>query len=73
MGIDEKGSEVPESMKVWPTAFFKLVGQVIQIGDTIFDDTETLGIETLRAVEEIDDASADYGIQSHQRPLVLAC
>ena len=38
MGGDEEGSEVPEPLKVWPTAFFELVSQVIQVGHTIFDD-----------------------------------
>ena len=72
MGGDEEGSEVPEPLKVGPTVFFKLVGQVIQVCDTIFDDPEALRIKSLRAVEEIDDASADHGVQCHQRSLKLA-
>lgn len=72
MGGDEEGSEVPEPLKVGPTAFFKLVGQVIQVGDTIFYDPEPLGIKPLRTIEEIHHASADHGIQCHQRPLMLA-
>jgi hypothetical protein len=65
MGGDEEGSQVPEPLKVWPTAFFKLVGQVIQVGDTIFDDGEPLGIKSLSTIEEIHHASADHGIQCH--------
>lgn len=72
MGCNEEGSEVPEPLKVRPTVFFKLVGQVIQISDTIFDDPEALRIKSFRTVEEIHDASADHGIQCHQRPLMLA-
>ena len=72
MGGDEEGSEVPEPLKVRPTAFFKLVSQVIQVGDTIFDDPEPLGIKSIRTIEEIDHASADHRIQCHQRPLMLA-
>src|ERR1700704_3423122 len=71
MGGDEEGSEVPEPLKVGPTAFFKLVGEVIQVGDTIFDDGKPLGIKPIRTVEEIHHASADHRIQCHQRPLML--
>jgi len=70
MGGDEEGSEVPESLKVRPTAFFKLVGEVIQVGDTIFDDGEPLGIKPIRTIEEIHHASTDHRIQCHQRPLM---
>jgi hypothetical protein len=62
MGRNEEGSEVPESLKVGPTVFFKLIGQVIQVGDTVFDDPKALRIKSLRTVEKIHDASADYGI-----------
>jgi hypothetical protein len=72
MGVDQEGSQVPEPLKVGPTAFVKLVGQVIQVGDTIFDDPEPLGIKPLRAIEEIHHASADHRIQCHQRTLMLA-
>ena len=72
MGGDEEGSELSEPLKVGPAVFIKLVGQVIQVRDTIFDDPDPLGIKPLRTVEEIHDASADHGIQCHQRPLVLA-
>ena len=72
MGGDEEGSEVPEPLKVGPTVFVKLVGQVIQISDTIFDDTKPLRIKSLRTVEEIHDTSADHSIKCHQRPLMLA-
>ena len=72
MGGDEEGSEVPEPLKVGPTAFFKLVSQVIQVGDTIFDDPEPLGIKPPRTIEEIHHASAYHRIQCHQRPLMLA-
>jgi hypothetical protein len=71
MGGDEERSQMPEPLKVGPTAFFKLAGQVIQVGDTIFDDGEPLGIKPLRTIEEIHHASADHRIQSHQRPLIL--
>jgi len=72
MGGDEDGSEVPEPLKVGPTTIIKLVGQVIQVGDTIFDDPEALGIKPLRTIEEIHHASADHCVQCHQRPLMLA-
>lgn len=72
MGGDEEGSEVPESLKVGPTVFVELVGQVIQVGDTIFDDPEPLGIKPIRTIEKIHDATADHGIQCHQRALILA-
>jgi hypothetical protein len=71
MGVDEEGSEVPEPLKVGPTAFVKLVGQVIQVGDTIFDDPKPLGVKPLRTIEEIHHASADHRVQCHQRPLML--
>lgn len=64
---------MPEALKIWPTIFFKVVGQVIQVRDTIFDDSESLRIKTVRTVKEIYDASADYGVQCHQRPFILAC
>jgi len=70
LGGDEEGSEVPESLKVWPTAFFKFVGQVIQVGDTIFKDTDPLGVESFGAIEEIHHAPADHCIQGHQRSLM---
>ncbi|MBK5280687.1 MAG: hypothetical protein JJE16_01205, partial [Nitrospiraceae bacterium] len=47
MGGDEEGSQVPEPLKVGPTAFVKIVGQSIQVSDTIFDDPEPLGIKPL--------------------------
>jgi hypothetical protein len=72
MGGNEEGAEVPEPLKVGPTAFVKLVGQVIQVGDTIFDDPEPLGIKPLRTIEEIHHASADHRVQCHQRPLMPA-
>jgi len=62
---------VPEPLKVWTTAFFKLVVQVIQIGDTIFEDPDPLGIKSLGTIEEIHHASADHCIQGHQRSFVL--
>jgi len=70
LGGDEKGAEVPEPLKVWPTAFFKFVGQGIEIGDTIFKNPDPLGIKPFGALEEIHDASTDHGIQGHQRSLV---
>lgn len=70
LGGDEEGSEVPEPLKVWPTAFFKFVGQVIQIGDTIFEDRDPLGVKAFRAIEEIHHAPADHCIEGHQRSLV---
>jgi hypothetical protein len=72
MGRNEESSEVPEPLKVGPTDFIKFLGQVIEVGDTIFDDPEALRIKSLRTVEEIHNASADHGIQCHQRPLMLA-
>ena len=72
MGGDEEGSEVPEPLKVGSTTIIKLVGQVIQVGDTIFDDPEPLGIKPLRTIEEIHHASADHRVECHQRPLLLA-
>jgi hypothetical protein len=70
LGGDEEGSEVPEPLKVWPTAFFKFVGQIIQIGDTIFEDPDPLGVKAFRAIEEIHHAPADHCIEGHQRSLV---
>jgi hypothetical protein len=65
MGGDEKGSEATEPLKVRPTVVFELVGEVIQVGNTIFDDLEALRIQSFRTVEEIHDTSADHGIQCH--------
>ena len=61
---------MPEPLKVWPTAFFKFVGQIIQIGDTIFEDPDPLGIKSFGTIEEINDAPADHCIEGHQRSLV---
>jgi len=72
VGGDEEGSKLSKPLKIEPAVFVKLVSQVIQVGNTIFDDSDPLGIEPFRAIEEIYDASADHGIQCHQRPLVLA-
>jgi len=41
-GGEEEGSEVPEPLKVGPTVFSKLVGQVIQVGDAIFDQSRVV-------------------------------
>ena len=51
MSGDEKGSEVPESLEIGLTAFFKLVSQVIQVGDTIFNDPDPLGIKPTGAIK----------------------
>ena len=72
MGGDEEGSELSEPLKVGLTVFVELVGQVIQICKAIFDDFDPLGIKSFRAIEEIHSASADHGIQCHQRSLVQA-
>ena len=72
MGGDEEGSELSEPLKVGPAVFVKLAGQVIQVCNTIFEDADPLGVKSSRAVEEIHDASADHGIQCHERPLKLA-
>ncbi len=72
MDGDEEGAELSEPLKVGLAVFVKLIGQVIQVRNTIFDYPDPLGIKPLRAIEEIHDASADHGIQRHQRPLVLA-
>jgi len=72
MSGDEESSEVSEPLKVGQAVFVKLAGQVIQICNTIFDDSDPLGIKTLRAIEEIHDASADHGVESHQLSLLLA-
>jgi len=69
-GGDEEGSEVPESLKVWPTAFFKFVGHVIQVGDTIFEDSNPPGIKSFGTIEEIHHAPTDHCIQGHQWSLV---
>lgn len=70
MGSDEEGSKVSEPLKIRSTVFVKLVGKVIQVCNAIFDDPDPLGIKPLRTIEKIHDASADYRIQCHQRPLV---
>jgi len=70
LGGDEEGSEVPEPLEVWPTAFFKFVGQVIEVGDTIFEDPDPLGIKSCRTIEKIQHAPADHSIEGHQRSLV---
>lgn len=49
---DEEGSEAPEPLKVGPTVFVEFGGQVIQVGETIFDDPESLRIKPLGAVEK---------------------
>jgi hypothetical protein len=72
MGGEEEGSKLSESLKVGLAVFVKLVGQVIQICKAIFDDFDPLGIKALRAIEEIHGASADHGIQCHQRSLMQA-
>jgi len=71
MGSDEEGSKLSESFKVGLAVFIKLVGQIVQLCNAIFDDPDPLSIKALRTIEEIYDASADHGIQCHQRPLVL--
>lgn len=71
MSSDEEGSKLSESFKVGLAVFIKLVGQIVQICNAIFDDPDPLSIKALRAIEEIHNASADHGIQCHQRPLVL--
>jgi hypothetical protein len=71
MGRDEKGSEAPEPVKVGPTIFVQFVGQAIEICNAILDDSDPLGIKSLRTIEEVHNASADYCIQRHQWPLVL--
>jgi hypothetical protein len=70
LGGDEEGSEVPEPLKVWPTVLFKFVGQVIQVGDTIFEDPDPLGVKSFGTIEEIHHAPADHCIQGHQRSLM---
>jgi len=72
MGGDEEGSKVSEPLKVGSTVFVKLVREGIQVSNTIFEDPDPLGIEPLRTIEEVHDASADHGVQSHQRSLLLA-
>jgi hypothetical protein len=72
MGGDEEGAKLSESLEIGPTIFVKLVGQAIQICHTIFKDPDPLRIQPFRAVEEIHDASADHGIQCHERSLELA-
>jgi hypothetical protein len=72
MGSDEEGSELSEPLKVGLTVFVKFAGQAIQVCHTIFEDADPLGVKPSRAVEEIHDASADHGIQCHERPLKLA-
>jgi hypothetical protein len=63
---------MPEPSKVGATAFFKLIGEAIQVGDTIFEDPYPLSIKTFRAIEIVHHASTDHGIQCHQWPLMLA-
>lgn len=72
MGGEEDGSEAPEPLKVGPTVFVKLAGQVVQLCDTIFEDPESLGIKSRRTIEEMYHASADHRIQCHQRSFMLA-
>jgi hypothetical protein len=72
MGGDEESPEVSEALKVGQAVFVKLVSQVIQICNTIFDDSDPLGIKPIRAIEKIHDAPADHGIECHQRSLLLA-
>jgi hypothetical protein len=72
MGAHEDGTEVAESLKIGPAVFVKLVGQAIEIGNTIFEDHEALGIKAFRTIEEIHHTSTDHRIQRHQRPLMLA-
>ena len=72
MGAHEDGTEVTESLKIGPAIFVKLVGQAIEIGNTIFENHEALGIKAFRTIEEIHYTSTDHRIQRHQRPLMLA-
>jgi hypothetical protein len=62
MGGDEEGSKVSEPLKVWPTVFVKLVREIIQVSNTIFEDPDPLGIKSIRTIEEVHDASADHGV-----------
>lgn len=65
MSVDEESSKVSEPLKVGATVFVKLTNQVVQVGNTIFNDPDSLSIESLRAIEKINDAPADHGIQGH--------
>jgi hypothetical protein len=69
---NQEGSELSESLKVGLAVFIEFVGQVIKVRNAIFDDSNSLGIKSLRAIEEIHDASADHSVQCHQRPFELA-
>jgi hypothetical protein len=71
MGGDEKGSKAPEPVKVRPAIFVQFIGQIIEICNAVFDDPDPLGIKSLRAIEEVHDASTDDCIQCHQWPLML--
>jgi len=71
MNRDEEGAELSEPLKVGLAVFVKIVGQVIQVCHTIFDDPNPLGIKPLGAIEKIHNTSADHSIQRHQRSLVL--
>ena len=62
MNIDEEDSKVSEPLKVGATVFVKLTNQVVQVGNTIFNDPDPLSVKPLRAIEKINDASADHGI-----------
>jgi hypothetical protein len=72
MSGDEESPEMSEPLKVGQAVFVKLAGQGIQICNTVFDDSDPLGIKPVRAIKEIYNASADHGVESHQLALLLA-
>jgi len=71
-GGDEEGSEVPETLKIGPAFFVQFIGQAVQVGDTIFEDIDSLGIEPFRTIKEIYNTSADHRIKGHEWTFILA-
>jgi len=68
---EEHGAQLTESLKVGTTILLELMFYGLEVTQTVTDDRAALLVESLLAVQEIDDAAADHRVECHQRSLKL--
>ena len=68
---EEQGTQFTETLKVGTTILLELLFYGLEVAQAVTDDRAALLVESLVAVQEIDDAAADYRVECHQRTLKL--
>jgi hypothetical protein len=60
-----------ETLKVLPGVFIKLFRESVEVCQAVSHNRTALRVKTLGAIEIVDDASTNHGVQRHQGPFLI--